>query len=268
MPKFDVAIMNPPYDRNLHLKILEKVISIAEKVVNISPIRWLQEPFAKYQKSSDYNKFEESISKKIETLDIIDAKTASTIFDASFTMNLGIYVCGNGGFVYSELINKIIKKLAEKVIANNWLPYSPKKYYNNMIVKKQFSLDIAPIRGEQTSGYDIMCTTYERQCETVPMNKETAYDNQGGHFEFDTEEERRNFYDCYTHPFMKWYYKNTKYNAHNYSIKIPYFGDYTKPWITKMFCEYFGITGFISDTEAVPGSEWEEILNTMKDFNS
>src|SRR5574344_2463190 len=37
MPKFDVAIMNPPYDGNLHLKILEKVIPIAEKVVNVSP---------------------------------------------------------------------------------------------------------------------------------------------------------------------------------------------------------------------------------------
>ena len=30
MPKFDVVIMNPPYYRNLHLKILEKVIPIAD----------------------------------------------------------------------------------------------------------------------------------------------------------------------------------------------------------------------------------------------
>src|SRR5574344_1788418 len=43
MPKFDVAIMNPPYDKNLHLKILEAVIPVAEKVVNISPVRWLQD---------------------------------------------------------------------------------------------------------------------------------------------------------------------------------------------------------------------------------
>ena len=33
MPKFDVAIMNPPYDGNLHLKILEAVIPVADKVV-------------------------------------------------------------------------------------------------------------------------------------------------------------------------------------------------------------------------------------------
>ena len=43
--------MNPPYSRNLHLKILEAVIPVADKVVNISPVRWLQDPFAKYKKT-------------------------------------------------------------------------------------------------------------------------------------------------------------------------------------------------------------------------
>src|SRR5574344_242514 len=40
MPKFDVIIGNPPYDKSLHLKILEKVIPVADKVVNISPCTW------------------------------------------------------------------------------------------------------------------------------------------------------------------------------------------------------------------------------------
>ena len=44
---------------------------------------------------------------------------------------------------------------------------------------------------------------------------------------------------------------------------IPYLGDYTKPWTDKRLCEYFGITGYISDTEAEPNSEWEIILNTI-----
>jgi glucuronate isomerase len=51
------------------------------------------------------------------------------------------------------------------------------------------------------------------------------------------------------------------------SVKLaPYMGDYTKPWTNARFCEYFGITGFISDTEAEPGSEWETILETMKKY--
>ena len=32
--RFDVAIMNHPYDKNLQMKILEKVIPVADKVVN------------------------------------------------------------------------------------------------------------------------------------------------------------------------------------------------------------------------------------------
>ena len=46
----------------------------------------------------------------------------------------------------------------------------------------------------------------------------------------------------------------------------PFMLDYSKPWTDKRFCEYFGITGYISDTEAEPGSEWETILNTMKEY--
>lgn len=77
--KFDVAIMNPPYDRNLHLKILETVIPHAEKVINISPLRWLQDPFAPYLTRSDYCKFENGVSKHIKDLEVIPAKNASQI---------------------------------------------------------------------------------------------------------------------------------------------------------------------------------------------
>ena len=61
------------------IKILEKVIPVADKVVNISPVRWLQDPLAKYKKNSDYKKFEESISKKIESLDVISTYALSEV---------------------------------------------------------------------------------------------------------------------------------------------------------------------------------------------
>ena len=40
--KFDLIIMNPPYKRDLHLKILAKAIKLITDdgiVVNISPVR-------------------------------------------------------------------------------------------------------------------------------------------------------------------------------------------------------------------------------------
>ena len=39
MPKFDIAIMNPPYDGTLHLDILSKIVKIANKVINVSPVK-------------------------------------------------------------------------------------------------------------------------------------------------------------------------------------------------------------------------------------
>ena len=39
--KFSILIMNPPYDKSLHLKFLEKVIDIADNVISIQPSTFL-----------------------------------------------------------------------------------------------------------------------------------------------------------------------------------------------------------------------------------
>lgn len=240
---FDVALQNPPYERNLHLKILAEVLNHADKVINISPIRWLQDPFASYSTRSDYHKFEEDVSKKIETLDIVPAKHASEIFDASFAMNLGIYVCSEqGGYNYrhdDHLINKIV----QKIMTSNWLPFSQKKFYQNGCVQlKPFILNIGGVMGGP-----VCCATYEGQLRTQLSRRDSIFNGGGGgaqssHFEFDTEEERRNFYDCYCHPFMKWTYSLWKCDNQNRLDKIPYFGDWSHPWDYKDFFAWFELT--------------------------
>ena len=68
------VIMNPPYDRSLHLKTLNKVIKAypESEIINLSPIRWLQDPLAEYKKNSDWKKFE-NIRKRIKSLDVVSA---------------------------------------------------------------------------------------------------------------------------------------------------------------------------------------------------
>ena len=39
--KFDIVLMNPPYEGELHIKFLIKVLEISNKVINISPIDWM-----------------------------------------------------------------------------------------------------------------------------------------------------------------------------------------------------------------------------------
>ena len=42
--------------------------------------------------------------------------------------------------------------------------------------------------------------------------------------------------------------------------------DYKTEWTDKKLCDYFGISGYISDTNAVPDSEWELILKKMEEY--
>ncbi|MDT3368522.1 MAG: hypothetical protein LIR40_07755 [Bacteroidota bacterium] len=230
--KFDAVIMNPPYDRNLHLKILETVIPHAEKVVNISPVRWLQDPFAPYSTRSDYCKFEDSISKKIESLDVISAKNASELFDASFTMNLAIYTCGQGGYNYQHN-DPLITKIVEKTMEHSWAPFGVKLQHDKP--QKEFILRTAEF------SEILMNKTYDSQLKV----KETTTFCGGRKsciFSFNTEEERKNFYLCYTHPFMVWHTRLWKTDVHMYNEKIPYFAYFDHAWDYEDFFNWFGLT--------------------------
>ena len=238
--KFDVAIMNPSYDRNLHLKILEAVIPYAEKVVNISPVRWLQDPFAPYFTRSDYCKFENTISKKIESLNVISAKEASDLFGAKFVMNLGIYVCGNGGYEYRHN-DPLVTKIVEKTMESNWSTYAYTKQY--LLPQKEYILKIGSFGGSaQTDLAMLTNLTYESQLQTKAPNTNAHNACNYTLVSFDTENERKNFYDCYNHPFMKWHTRLWKVDVGIRTANVPYFGDYTHPWDYKDFFAWFGLT--------------------------
>jgi hypothetical protein len=240
---FDYCIQNPPYDRNLHLQVLEQTLKVADTVVNISPVRWLQDPFAPYSTRSDYCKFEESISRKIESLDVIPAKDASKLFDAAFTMNLGIYICSDkGGYAYQHN-DPLITKVVEKTLENNWEPFSWRKEQ----VEKPYKLICPAIMGAMCADGEhferLLSLTYEKQLQAKPTNpnwKPGGHDNRV--FYFDTEAERRNFYDCYNHPFMKWHTRLWKIDVSIQHRKVPYFSDYTHPWTFKDFFTWFDLT--------------------------
>lgn len=75
--KFSVALLNPPFNSGLHLKILEKTMETVDwehdaQVVCIHPANWLQFPTKKRP---------EWMNGHIKEFNIVDRKTANETFD-------------------------------------------------------------------------------------------------------------------------------------------------------------------------------------------
>lgn len=120
--KFDKIIMNPPYG-DLHLPILAEAYNHLKKggqIVSIQPVRWLQDPLIDYKQSSDYKKYEDSISKHIKQLDIKSAREMQLLFNTVFSMDLGIYtISDEGGYNYTVLHqNSILNKCIDFMTDN------------------------------------------------------------------------------------------------------------------------------------------------------
>lgn len=135
---FDICLMNPPYHRGvLELKFLEKVIQITDKVVSIQPVRWLQDPIAKYNKNSNQIKYENSVSKHIEDLEIVTAEEAKKQFDILLPCDSAIYLCSQkGGYDYNKLSsNHIIDEVVDYIKENKCkIDYNKKDGYRIRIV--------------------------------------------------------------------------------------------------------------------------------------
>lgn len=260
---FSVAIMNPPYERNLHLKIMEKVSTYTEKVVNISPTRWIVDPLAKYKKSSDFNRFKHSILNKLENLEIYNARQNKKFFEnAIMTMDFGIYVLGKGGFDYVKLSsNKILDKVIAKGQCNiefnkkdGWRVRIPMILPNGKETKiyiGDFDKNIMGF-GKLLYFYNGMKDNkywynfYGRNQFSKTTEEITAS------IRFNSEDECKNFIDSLQNTNVGRYITNlviTDVHISNYSIM--WTDDYSHPWTDELLCEYFGITN----------DEYNEILN-------
>lgn len=126
---FDLIIANPPYSRNLHLKILDECLNhLSENgvIINISPIRWLQDYFIDKKRSSDFYKFE-NVRDHIEALEKKDAQWSQEQFGNVLGTDLGIYTLSNrGGFNIDSLKDSIIIKVLNKQLSEPTLDRNKK----------------------------------------------------------------------------------------------------------------------------------------------
>ena len=263
--KFDVVLMNPPYDRNLHLKFLEKTIEISENVVSIQPVRWITDPNAKFNKSSALKKYENTIAKHIKDLEIINDKIAEHLFGVGFTMDLGIYNCDkDGGYNYKELssdrlFDMIVSKLDDTV--KNHIEFSVPK--NSIIV----SLITGGNNGRKSNIIDLFWT-FNKNETTEKGYEDVIYDNVGKRLDngltfrqnrektawgnvkvrdeqcnikFDSIEQCINFFNFTKLDLFRYVFNKSVVDVHVHPEKLPFIGDYKKKWTNEMLYDYFDI---------------------------
>ena len=269
---FDICLMNPPYDKNLHLKFLEKVINICNKVVSIQPTPWIQDPVAFTKRSSTYNKYKESIINHIEEIEIIPTLDAVKLFGAGFNADVGIYKCSKSHTDGCELPIKINKSILNKVLNNGHflsdvLEHDKRDGWRIQITELQPNM----AQGGKLYSYGWYCQfcIYNHLRSTIYKDgykdgKDWTKFNSGikkeegkgfpDSIKFNTEQEAINFENSLKTLFYEYLVYTIKMNQHTPFKHLPWMIDYKEPWTDERFRKYFKITD----------DEWDSVVETMK----
>lgn len=225
-------IMNPPYNGNLHLKILSKIIEECKgaEIVNLSPIRWLQDPLAEYKQNSDWKKFED-IRSHIESLDVVNAAEANKAFGINFG-DLGVYhITDNGGWKNNinktkSFVSKILQKAADKSIMNIATEEGWRGEYKGIfgVINSHYG----DIEHFIKNDYRLFC--------------EGRYTNTNKVLFFDTEEERQAMFSYLSSKLMNAFAKEVRINQRVPWQFVPVLPDYSRPWSNADLYNYFGLT--------------------------
>lgn len=243
--------MNPPYSGNLHLKILNEAMKHSDEIVNLSPIRWLQDPLVD-TKVCDFKRFE-NIRNHIETLDVVDCMEVQKLFKIEIWSDLGIYFVTKKGGLETKDFWKLSRTPAQVMMLEKLMKMKDniaRHYEKNK--RDGIRVPLTDIGGNR--GYR---NVYKELAYVIDGKKDgkdwTLCKNMGGYekpegcplpisIKFNTEAEAQNFYDSFFTKFYTWLCGITHLQQHLQANLLPYLGDYTHPWADSDLYKYFNLT--------------------------
>lgn len=274
MPKFDIVIMDPPYDGDSHLRVLEAVIPHADRVVDISPI-----------------------SRIVNCVDTFKGKVEfqDTVYKHSYKCHDEIPVAEELALFAPALI---VPPLAiqeyrcdvdsldefERVDSHGGMKYIVERVYKYARVVDNLANHL---ERDRKDGYRVEFTRISGDAHSHPhvprsfeqivvdglledgrphwqMNFVDQYTKKTDTMEeslpFATRAEAQNSIDSYKTTFMECVVGLLQADIRVHPDYMPYMGDYTRPWTNADSCRTLTVTGYIDDTTAEPGSEWATIL--------
>jgi hypothetical protein len=244
--KFYKVIMNPPYNKDLHLKILKEVLLVCPdaEVVCLHPAPLFNDPRLAFMDTQTLKRFAD-IFERCSSASFIDVKTATELFNSGFFQKLVIscydrklHSKDRTRFLDKKLV-PISCKIMNKAMSDNLKMHVSSKRDG------EFSMPISGIHGNMTrhDGYNVLGLDYDEQC-----NSKVEYK----FVNFATENERRNFYDAMMLPAMIYINHLWKSDQHVNMQYIPWLGDYTSLWTNERLYKYFNLTDdeikYIEDT--------------------
>ena len=235
--KFDCIIMNPPYQRNLHLKILAEAIKHLKDetgiCVNLSPDDWITDSFKEFSKDKFRRSCVNDIAPKIFEHESFDVENTNKIFGINSFFGVGIIALRTSyaGFDVSKYntTNELYKKVLSKLMS---MPSIRSKQ-----TRKSNQKFFVVIRRRSHGYLD--------WCDASDVNNPSK-----DGIEFLSKTEELNFRKSILNTFLyKWLIKDLKLVN---SEKAPWFGDIVNPrtglkgyeseWTDEDFVLYFNIT--------------------------
>lgn len=234
--KFDVIIQNPPYNSDLHLKILDKALQFEPKlVVNLSPVRWLMDPAWRY-KNSDRKRYE-NVADKISHLEILDPQTTNELFNISMS-SLGIYVLKEGR--HYEISMPFLEAIVDKMVsADNF-----SKHFDD-------SHDGIYVPVAHNSTISLKQRNYTYFFRENGVYAKSGWTKDIGNcyhlFHFDTQAEADNFKSYLNSNVMRNYHKICWHSQRRINYRLIPWLDFSHQWDDQQLCEHFGFSEAESD---------------------
>ena len=250
--KFDCIIMNPPYQREKHLEILaeaEKHIKDCGKAICLHPSKWIRR-FDYW--NNKWNKF------KVENVEFIDSLTSKTAFESTaIGSQLAITVLSNGGSTDYKKYSRFIPWVKEKIIDKSIVFKNKNSKYRTYKDGSPFQLNLPIVHGHlgELDMTEITSKDYTRAL-AVKFGKRPGDVNS---LTFNSENERKNFYDSLFTNFYKFLILICRdgQTAGSCYYALPFLPDYTKPWDDARLYKYFNLTD----------EEIKTIESTIEKFN-
>lgn len=258
------VLMNPPYDGNLHLKVLETTLKAVKQnnpaceVVSIQPARWLEDPLAEYKQGSDYKKYKITVANKISNLQIIKAADATRLFKIDTGSDLAIYTFIDqpanklqiNTVDVRTIINKVITKtkvsladLIEEGAVNGW------RCEIKEMLPEGGSHSAGDSQYPKTCGVKVVLGPYNNGLDSNGVLFSEARSKNGREKDyfrysiaFDNEITAQNFASSHTSTFYKNLIQIMKYDQHAPLRFLPYMEDYSKAWTDEDYCKFFDLT--------------------------